>query len=293
MIITRDFNASTARQNEAVDAVLSCGLYPSNIRLNNFDVEMQYNYKDMQYEDFELVIRVYPSGQYKVIDCDEACDVCNLRQVVEHFREGIAHGFWFEFNYQDNFTEEQIKNVIYLLLQDIKPTTMIKFGGNAHLYYNFHWYDDEALQSWTKYHVTILPDGNMEYYYPERWFTNNVVEIVYDAIVAVHKMYSHKTFENKEEENKTMNNVMTMSDAVAMVLSDDYKERLIAEYVEAKIRYERLHNTIIKWCAGKADFVTDIELLEEQAKHMGNYLKMLEIRAVKEDIELPAVDWRK
>ena len=85
----------------------------------------------------------------------------------------------------------------------------------------------------------------------------------------------------------------TMNDAVGMVLSEDYKERFIAEYVETKIRYERLHNIIIRWYAGKADFVTDINLLEEQAKHMGNYLKILEIRAVKEDIELPSVDWRK
>lgn len=293
MIITRDFNASTARQNEAVDALLSCGFYPSNIRLNNLDVEMQYNYKDTQHNDFVLVVRIYPSGQYKVIDYDEVCGVYELKQVVKYFQKQITYGNWFEFNYQDNFSKEQTKNVTYLLLQDIKPTTMIKYGDNVHLYYNFHWYDDEVCQSWTKYHVIILLDGTMEYYYPEQWVKNNVVEVVYDAIVAVRKIYPHKTFENKEEENKAMNNVMTMNNAVAMVLSDDYKERLIAEYVETKIRYERLHSTIIKWCAGKADFVTDIELLEEQAKHMGNYLKMLEIRAVKEDIELPAVDWRK
>ena len=96
---------------------------------------------------------------------------------------------------------------------------------------------------------------------------------------------------NRKEDNKVT--TYTMNDAVSMVLSDDYKERFIAEYVETKIRYERLHNIIIKWCAGKADFITDIELFEEQAKYMGNYLKMLEIRAVKEDIELPNVDWRK
>lgn len=292
MIVTRDFNASTAKQNEAVDALLSCGFYPSNIRLNNFDVEMQYNYKDMQHEDFELVIKVYPSGQYKVIDYDEVCGVYELKQVIKYFQKQITYGNWFEFNYQDNFTEEQIKNVTYLLLQDIKPTTMIKCGDNVHLYYNFHWYDDEVCQSWTKYHVIILTDGTMEYYYPERWFTNNVVEIVYDAIVAVHKMYPHKTFESKEGENKVME-THKMNEVVYKALSEDCKERFIAEYAETKIRYERLHNAIIKYHAGKADFVTDIGLLEEQAKYMGNYLKVLEIRAAKEDIELPLVDWRK
>ena len=87
--------------------------------------------------------------------------------------------------------------------------------------------------------------------------------------------------------------IYTLNNAVKMTLSEDYRERFIAEYVETKIRYERLHNIIIKWYAGKADFVTDIDLLEEQAQHMGNSLKILEIRAVKENIELPNVDWRK
>lgn len=102
--------------------------------------------------------------------------------------------------------------------------------------------------------------------------------------------FQDKGEKNHKEDNKVT--TYTMNDAVNIVLSDDYKKRFIAEYVETKIRYERIHNTIIKWYADKADFATDIELLEEQAKYMGNYLKVLEIRAVKEDIELPDVVWR-
>lgn len=40
MVTTRDFNASTTRQNEAVDTLLKCGFYPSKIRLNGYEVEI-------------------------------------------------------------------------------------------------------------------------------------------------------------------------------------------------------------------------------------------------------------
>ena len=204
MVTTRDFNASTTIQNEAVDTLLKCGFYPSKIRLNGYEVEMRYNYKDTQHDDFSTVVVVYPSGQYKLIDCDEVCGVYTLEQVVEYFQKKIVYGNWFEF----------------MVKSDYKQVTS---GSN-------------------------------------------------------------------KEDNKVT--TYTINDAVKMVLSEDYKERFIAEYVETKIRYERLHNIIIKWCAGKTDFVTDIDLLEEQEEHMGNYLKVLEIRAVKEDIKLPDVVWR-
>lgn len=292
MVITRDFNASTAKQNEAVDALLNCGFYPSNIRLNNIDVEMQYNYKDILHEDFELVIRVYPSGQYKVIDYDEVRGVYNLEQVIEYFKQGIAYGYWFEF-----MTKSDYKQIVHGSLKELLMSIYKKFEDNG--------YKGQYSISENFLRINIdNPEDDREIWV---YITYNPEKTYYEICVDHRIYFSRFNFDgilsdlkeviksniDAEEENKTMNNVMTMSDAVAMVLSDDYKERLIAEYVEAKIRYERLHNTIIKWCAGKADFVTDIELLEEQAKHMGNYLKMLEIRAVKEDIELPAVDWRK
>lgn len=40
MVTTRDFNASTTRQNEAVDTLLKCGFYPSKIGLNGYEVEI-------------------------------------------------------------------------------------------------------------------------------------------------------------------------------------------------------------------------------------------------------------
>lgn len=67
-----------------------------------------------------------------------------------------------------------------------------------------------------------------------------------------------------------------------------YKQRFIKEYKELKTKYNKLHKIIIKYEANTLDFELScpIELLKEQAKYMGNYLRVLEIRAEIEKIEL-------
>lgn len=74
-----------------------------------------------------------------------------------------------------------------------------------------------------------------------------------------------------------------------MMESDDYIERFIAEYIQTKIRYMKLHNMCIKYEAGTLPFTPkcSLELLKEQKSHMGNYLRVLEIRAEIEKIKLP------
>ena len=68
----------------------------------------------------------------------------------------------------------------------------------------------------------------------------------------------------------------------------DYKDRFKIEYMQLKERYIKLHNLIIKYHAGTLDFIPSCPMywLEEQAKYMGNYLKILEIRAEIEKINL-------
>ncbi len=88
-----------------------------------------------------------------------------------------------------------------------------------------------------------------------------------------------------------------LKDTVAMMNSPDYKERFKAEYWQTKIRYEKLKafNTKIEaahrtmYCDNaveepKHDCPPD--LLLEQQSAMGNYLHILEVRAVIEGIEL-------
>lgn len=87
---------------------------------------------------------------------------------------------------------------------------------------------------------------------------------------------------------------MDLKDTIEMMNSDDYKERFKAEYYQTKIRYEKLKrlNTRIR-----AQEITDQYtvltkhdcpgcLLRDQQRAMGQYLHLLEVRAVIEKIEL-------
>ncbi len=81
---------------------------------------------------------------------------------------------------------------------------------------------------------------------------------------------------------------MELIDTIEMMTSSDYKERFKAEYCQIKIRYEKLHNMIVKYEAGTLTFEPNcpLELLKKQASAMGNYLYVLEVRAQVENIEL-------
>ena len=81
---------------------------------------------------------------------------------------------------------------------------------------------------------------------------------------------------------------MELKDTIELMNSSDYKERFKGEYWQTKIRYDKLHKMLIKYKAKTLDFEPScsLELLSEQAKHMGMYLKCLEIRAEIEKIEL-------
>ena len=81
---------------------------------------------------------------------------------------------------------------------------------------------------------------------------------------------------------------MELKDTIDLMNSEDFKERFIAEYYQTKIRYEKLHKMLIKYEAKTLNFEPkcSLELLTEQAKHMGLYLKCLEIRAEIEGIDL-------
>lgn len=82
--------------------------------------------------------------------------------------------------------------------------------------------------------------------------------------------------------------VKDLTGTISLMQSDGYRERFIAEYLQTKIRYDKLHKMIIKYEADTLDFEPNcpIELLKEQAKYMGKYLYILELRAEIENIVL-------
>lgn len=99
---------------------------------------------------------------------------------------------------------------------------------------------------------------------------------------------------------------MELKDTVSLMNSADYKERFKAEYYQTKIRYEKLKAFNTKIEAAKAtmecipqpfakEYRPKVEmpthdcpeyLLREQQRTMGEYLHLLEVRAVIENIEL-------
>lgn len=79
---------------------------------------------------------------------------------------------------------------------------------------------------------------------------------------------------------------MTLKDTVALMSSENYKDRFIAEYWQTKIRHERLSKMIVKAEAGTLGFKLDTPLyvLSAQCSYMRQYLRQLEIRAEIENI---------
>lgn len=96
---------------------------------------------------------------------------------------------------------------------------------------------------------------------------------------------------------------LILADTVKLMNSADYRDRFVAEYIQLKIRYEKLKdfNTRIEASVrtrGLDNGVDEPEhdcpagLLREQQAAMGEYLHLLEVRAKIEDIDLEdAIDY--
>lgn len=81
---------------------------------------------------------------------------------------------------------------------------------------------------------------------------------------------------------------MELKETIKLMNSEDYKDRFKAEYLQAKIRYDKLDAMTVKYEAGTLDFTPNctLELLKEQKSYMGNYIRCLKIRAEIEGIKL-------
>lgn len=89
--------------------------------------------------------------------------------------------------------------------------------------------------------------------------------------------------DNKQNDIET-----ELHDIIGLMCSEDYKDRFKAEYLQLKMRYNKLHHMVVKYEANKLEFKPscDIELLKKQKAAMGNYLYCLEVRAQVEGIDL-------
>lgn len=100
---------------------------------------------------------------------------------------------------------------------------------------------------------------------------------------------------------KAFKPVFNLEGTIPSMRSPDYKQRFVAEYLQTKIRYEKLKDINNKYLVTKESGKDhlgfkpncSLELLTRQQRFMGEYLACLEQRAVIEDIELPNpyVNW--
>ena len=80
----------------------------------------------------------------------------------------------------------------------------------------------------------------------------------------------------------------TLASTVEGMLSEDYKERFLAEYKQVYIRYSKLDTMLLKVKTNKIDFKLNsrVETLEKQRDLMLDYLMILEERAREENIKI-------
>ena len=79
---------------------------------------------------------------------------------------------------------------------------------------------------------------------------------------------------------------MELEDTIELMQSEDYKERLKAEYYQLKIRLEKLKAMLDKWDKGELDLTpkTPRFIFDSQAAAMEQYFHALTARAAMEHI---------
>lgn len=84
---------------------------------------------------------------------------------------------------------------------------------------------------------------------------------------------------------------LKMERANTLAMSTDYKDRFVGEYMQLKIRTEKLEAMLAKWDAGTLEFTPTCmrSIYNGQIRAMKDYLMFLEVRAAIEDIDLVAI----
>lgn len=81
---------------------------------------------------------------------------------------------------------------------------------------------------------------------------------------------------------------MILAETINGMVSEDYKERFIAEYQQLVIRYKGLKKMLDNWDKGELSFVPTCprSTYNMQIKAMADYIAVLEARAAMEGIDL-------
>lgn len=81
---------------------------------------------------------------------------------------------------------------------------------------------------------------------------------------------------------------MELKDTVKLMNSENYQDRFKAEYLQVKIRYDKLKTMVEKWDKGELNFepICPRIAYDIQLKYMKDYINILEARADIENINL-------
>lgn len=81
---------------------------------------------------------------------------------------------------------------------------------------------------------------------------------------------------------------MDFKNTVNGMCSEDWKERLVAEYQQLNERIYRLHKMLVLWERNRLDYTPNYPryIAEKQLESMQKYRESLEYRAICEDIDL-------
>lgn len=138
----------------------------------------------------------------------------------------------------------------------------------------------KTLQNWKALLSTTNSDGM---YY----------ELTYNGDQGVTYLDAYKKWENKSiVDSPNPKPIFKLSDTVKSMMSDDYKERFKAEYSQVMLRAIGLQNMLYKHAANKLNFkpLCSVEMLHGQLCSMVKYSRILEERAIIENIELPNLE---
>lgn len=81
---------------------------------------------------------------------------------------------------------------------------------------------------------------------------------------------------------------MELKDTIKLMNSENYQDRFKAEYLQVKIRYDKLKTMVEKWDKGELNFepICPRIAYDIQLKYMKDYINILEARADIENINL-------
>ena len=81
---------------------------------------------------------------------------------------------------------------------------------------------------------------------------------------------------------------MELKDTIKLMNSENYQDRFKAEYLQVKIRYNKLKSMVDKWDKGELNFEPTCPriIYDNQLKYMKDYINILEARADIENINL-------